>query len=75
MVSLADFIVIAAEAVMGRTATKYNETDYYAEGTLASTFKKNFRAGRKTVETCKWNKGLMPDPEDGCDGVNAVFKR
>jgi len=34
-VSLADFIVIAAEAVMGRTATSFNGKDYYADGTLA----------------------------------------
>lgn len=60
---------------MGRTATKYNEADYYAEGTLANTFRKNFKAGRKTVETCDWNEGLMPVPEDGCDGVKDVFKK
>jgi len=35
LVSLADFIVIAGEAVMGRTATSYNSSDYYASGTLA----------------------------------------
>lgn len=29
LVSLADFIVIAAEAVMGRTATTYNSTNYF----------------------------------------------
>lgn len=34
-VSLADFIVIAGEAVMGRTATLHNEVDYYGQGTFA----------------------------------------
>ena len=33
--SLADFIVIAGEAVMGRTATSYDAEDYYADDTLA----------------------------------------
>lgn len=33
-VSLADFIVIAAEAAMGRTATSYNPYDEYSNGTL-----------------------------------------
>lgn len=77
-VSLADFIVIAAEAAMGRTATSAKaDGDYYAEGTLARTFRDNFRAGRETTEACESNKDRMPDPEDSClgeRGVNAVFK-
>jgi len=79
-VSLADFIVIAAEAAMGRTATSAKagaNDDYYAKGTLARTFRDNFRAGRETAEACDSNKDRMPDPEDSClgeRGVNAVFK-
>lgn len=34
-VSFADFLVIAGEAIMGRTASLYNPSDYYATGTLA----------------------------------------
>jgi hypothetical protein len=34
-VSLADFLVISAEAVMGRTAERYDANDYYAEGSAA----------------------------------------
>jgi hypothetical protein len=34
-VSLADFLVIAGEAVMGRTAASYDAEDYYADGTYA----------------------------------------
>ena len=41
-VSLADFIVIAGEAAMGRTASTHNPEDYYAEGTLAKTFRDHF---------------------------------
>jgi hypothetical protein len=48
LVSLADFFVIAAEAVMGRTATSYRRVNYYAEDTLAYAFKTNFKAGRVT---------------------------
>jgi len=33
-----------------------------------------FRFGRATAETCEWADGLMPDPEKGCDDVNAIFK-
>lgn len=35
-VSLADFLVIAAEAVMGRTATSHRNFNYYARDTLAN---------------------------------------
>jgi hypothetical protein len=53
--SLADFLVIAAEAVMGRTATYYNSGDYYADGTFAKVLRDNFKFGRKTAKTCSWN--------------------
>jgi len=38
-VSLADFLVVAAEAVMGRTATGYSSKDRYAPGTFANVLK------------------------------------
>lgn len=50
VVSVADFIVIAAEAVMGRTAKSYNENDEYGTDTLARVFRDQFKAGRTTVE-------------------------
>jgi len=50
VVSLADFMVIAAEAVMGRTAKSYNEADEYGTDTLAKVFRDQFKAGRTTVE-------------------------
>lgn len=49
-VSLADFTVILAEAIMGRTSTLYNAADLYAEGTLARKFRDSFKAGRETSE-------------------------
>ena len=64
--SLADFLVIAAEAMMGRTATSYSSNNYFGSGTLAYAFKENFKYGRVTATTCDWNIGFMPDAETGC---------
>ena len=72
-VSLADFIVIAGEAVMGRTATDYNEDDYFADGTLAKTLREGFKSGRVTNENCDEPVGLMPNPELGCEGLKEIF--
>ena len=45
-VSLADYLVIAAEAVMGRMATDYNADDHFAAGTTLANFMDNFKYGR-----------------------------
>lgn len=74
VVSLADFIVIAAEATMARTSNSYNAEDDYAEGTLAREFRDQFKFGRTTSETCEWADNLMPDPEKGCNDINFIFK-
>jgi hypothetical protein len=47
-VSLADFVVIAAEAAMGRTSPDYNSADHFKEDGLLDTFKENFLVGRET---------------------------
>lgn len=47
-VSLADFIVIAAEAVTARTATDYNSSAEFNNGTLEASFRDHFQAGRAT---------------------------
>ena len=72
-VSLADFMIILAEAIMGRTSTLYNAEDYYGVGTLARKFRDNFKAGRATSESCNDKTGLMPNPEEGCAGLSNVF--
>lgn len=72
-VSLADYLVIAAEAVMGRTSTTYQQSDYWAAGTYANHLKSNFKYGRTTASTCSWNVGLMPNPEDSCKGLSDIF--
>ena len=61
------------EAIMGRTATSYNPTDYFAQGTYAQVLKSKFSFGRTTVPVCAWNVGLMPDAEKGCDGLKPIF--
>lgn len=50
VVSLADFIIIAAEAVMGRTAKDYDAQDPFKDGTLLKDFRNNFKSGRETLE-------------------------
>ena len=72
-VSLADFFIIAGEAVMGRTAGNYNAEKPFASGTYLGQLRDSFKWGRTTLETCEWNKGLMPNPLDGCKGLGAVF--
>jgi hypothetical protein len=51
-VSLADFLVIAAEAVMGRTASSYDKNDYYGDGSTAKSFIERFSFGRTTQNEC-----------------------
>jgi len=51
-VSLADFVVIAAEAVTARASTNYNPNDYFADGTLAARYRAGFKSGRKTETDC-----------------------
>ena len=65
-VSVADFLVIAAEVAAARIANSHNSKEFFAEGTLAKTFLDGFKFGRKTAKDCSWNVGLMPDPQNSC---------
>lgn len=47
-VSLADFIVIAAEAMMYRTSVGYDSNRLWYFGQLGRTFRDNFQSGRRT---------------------------
>jgi len=71
-VSLADFLVIAGEAVMIRTATDFDAADPFKDKTLGDTFRDRFRYGRTTVEECA-GTNLMPDPEEGCSDLESIF--
>lgn len=77
-VSLADFLVIAGEAVMGRAATGVTswapgDDAYYAKETLAGHFMRAFKWGRATNNHCDMDTHLMPDPENGCQGLEDIF--
>ena len=56
-VSLADFVVIAAEAVITETSDAVN---------MGGTLKSQFSYGRTTSLTCAWAVGRLPNPEKGC---------
>jgi len=67
-ISLADFIVIAAEAVMQHLA--FGET----KPAFEQGFKNNFRFGRTTAfEGCEFAEGVLPSPADSCVAVERVF--
>jgi len=64
-VSLADFLVIIAEAGMARTHRSFKDDDM----SLANSFRDGFKWGRRSIEQCDWNEGRMPNPEHGCHGL------
>eukprot|EP00448_Togula_jolla_P008979 CAMPEP_0170601580 /NCGR_PEP_ID=MMETSP0224-20130122/17937_1 /TAXON_ID=285029 /ORGANISM="Togula jolla, Strain CCCM 725" /LENGTH=547 /DNA_ID=CAMNT_0010926369 /DNA_START=63 /DNA_END=1706 /DNA_ORIENTATION=- len=71
-VSLADFLVIAAEAVIHwsrRLAVRSAGTK------LAFSLKPYFKYGRKTATECPGAALNLPDPEHSCDDVHKVFVR
>jgi len=73
-VSLADFIVIAGEAVMVKTR-KISQVSQPSRPSLDfTTGPHRFKFGRETrIDTCEFAEGLLPNPEDGCDAVKRVF--
>jgi hypothetical protein len=70
-VELADFLVIAAEAVMAVTSDHWS--GFSKKDSLEQRFMTRFTFGRKTAFTCPDNAGLMPDPEEGCYDLKRVF--
>lgn len=75
-VSIADFMVIVAEGVMGRAAEDFTSSDPYNAGTTLGKFMHSFKYGRETATQCSWATNLMPVATDGCGGthgLNAIF--
>jgi hypothetical protein len=64
-VSLADFMVIAGQAVMGFAATSTTKN-------VTKLFKEGFRYGRSTSETCR-DAVHLPNPADGCRANEVTF--
>lgn len=73
-VSLADFIVIAGEAVMVKTR-KISQTTTPGRQSLDFTSGPfRFKFGRETrTESCEFVEALLPNPEDSCGAVQRVF--
>lgn len=69
-ISLADFLVVAAEHVMRRTrenALKENRSAPNVD------FQSNFKYGRKTRTSCPESALRLPNPENGCAAVKDTF--
>jgi len=66
-VSLADFFVITAEALIGKTLPNNQRW-------LKDAMKKQFQFGRKTGVTCN-NNMVLPNPEESCDAVDKNFRQ
>jgi len=70
-VSYADFIVIAAEAMMIRT-----RPDYESATKSSPSLEFDFQFGRKTATRCpKTEDTALPNPAHGCPAVDDVFNR
>ncbi|CAE7193579.1 APX5 [Symbiodinium sp. KB8] len=69
-VSLADFLVIAAEAVMMSTRARHLAQ---ASSAPALDLKSSFRFGRTTALSCAFAEGRLPNPERGCTAVEETF--
>eukprot|EP00438_Fugacium_kawagutii_P023359 Skav218622 [mRNA] locus=scaffold3208:159753:161471:- [translate_table: standard] len=69
-VSLADFLVIAAEAVMMSTRARHLASNPEA---LPLDFRGRFRFGRATAISCAFAQGRLPNPEEGCNAVEETF--
>ena len=72
-VSIADFLIIAAEGIMGRTSEDYDPNDHYFVGGLPRLFLEDFKYGRTTALTCESVSGRLPNAEAGCLGLSNIF--
>ena len=69
-VSLADFLVISAEAVIMSTRARHIASN---PGAVPLDFRSRFRFGRVTATSCPFAVGRLPDPERGCAAVEENF--
>eukprot|EP00929_Paragymnodinium_shiwhaense_P018231 TRINITY_DN12845_c0_g1_i4.p1 TRINITY_DN12845_c0_g1~~TRINITY_DN12845_c0_g1_i4.p1 ORF type:complete len:375 (-),score=72.05 TRINITY_DN12845_c0_g1_i4:428-1552(-) len=69
-ISLADFTVVAAEAVM-----KLSRQHVLDEDPTRSPvdFRSKFRYGRTTAQSCEFAEGRLPNPENSCSAVQLTF--
>lgn len=69
-VSLADFLVISAEAVIGSTRARHQGA---VAGAVGLDLRSQFRFGRTTSSSCEFAQGRLPNPEEGCAAVETTF--
>ena len=65
-VSLADLIIIVAEALMDRASPSFNDASQ-----VRIDFASSFRFGRSTADTC--DSRVLPNPERSCKAVEDNF--
>jgi len=69
-ISLADFLVVAAEAVMGASRKHVTDAD---SSRSPIDFKSRFKFGRTTAKSCASAHGRLPNPENSCAAVQETF--
>lgn len=69
-ISLADFFVISAEAVMMSSRQHVLNDD---PSRTALDFKNKFKYGRTTGKECAFAHGRLPNPENSCSAVQTTF--
>jgi hypothetical protein len=69
-VSLADFFVIAAEAVMNISRQHVLDED---ASRSPVDFRSQFKWGRTTALNCEFAHGRLPNPENSCSAVETTF--
>lgn len=69
-ISLADFFVISAEAVMN--ISRKHTLDEFPSRTPVE-FRNKFMYGRTTALNCHFAEGRLPNPENGCSAVEETF--
>jgi len=75
-ISLADFVVIATEAVMSVLRQNFHQAYPSLWGSLEPfnpmDFRSSFRFGRTTAAECAWSESRMPNPENGSEIVRVL---
>ena len=66
-------MVLAAEVATGSLSVDYNPDEIFQEGTMLARFRDQYKYGRKTLEECPDNLGLMPNPENSCNDLQKIF--
>ena len=72
-ISMADFIVVAAEAVAGSLSPDYNANHKFNTDTLLTRFKQQFEFGRKSMDECPQEAHMTVNVANGCDDLQKIY--